>query len=630
MDKPATAGGDTARVWTIAPGDAFLPRLARALIDGALIGEKPSAADQAARSASPFALAEATVLLPTRRACRALGDALVEANGGAPLLLPAIRALGDVDLAELALQGGAPGDDELAADFPDQRAFADLPPPAIGALERVVTLGRLIEAWGEKVSPAEPDPTRDAAMRKPGSAAMAVRLAGDLAHFMDSLETEGIDPARLAEIVPEGFSRHWQVTLDFLQIVSGAWPEHLGQRGLISPAARRDLLLAMETRRLARLRPAAPVIAAGSTGSIPATADLLGTIARLPAGAVVLPGLDLDSDEGDWSGILAAPSHPQHGMALLLARIGVSRDQVRALGAAPRASRAALAREAMRPAPRTDSWHLALDGSTPHRLAGAGQGLTLIAARTIEEEALAIALAMRECIETAGQSAALITPDRALARRVAAELGRWNLTVDDSAGISLAATPPGLFARLVAEIMCEGLRPVPLLALLKHPLAGLGMAPAELRRAARILEIAVLRGPRLAPDLAALRTRLAGARANSESGADRDPARARLGAADWELAGALVERLAAALAASGMAGIEQSRAPLAELFARHRALCENFAGNERTGGSALPSRHGGFPHRTGRRRGRAAARCARHSCAGGAFAVLGARQRQRG
>jgi len=38
------------------------------------------------------------------------------------------------------------------------------------------------------------------------------------------------------------------------------------------------------------------VIAAGSTGSMPATAKLLATIAHLRHGAVVLPGLDTDLD----------------------------------------------------------------------------------------------------------------------------------------------------------------------------------------------------------------------------------------------------------------------------------------------------------------------------------------------
>ena len=49
------------------------------------------------------------------------------------------------------------------------------------------------------------------------------------------------------------------------------------------------------------------------------------------------------------------------------------------------------------------------------------------------------------------QDAALVTPDRALARRVLAALERWNVAVDDSGGDALADTPAGVFARLAAE-----------------------------------------------------------------------------------------------------------------------------------------------------------------------------------
>ena len=62
----------------------------------------------------------------------------------------------------------------------------------------------------------------------------------------------------------------------------------------------------------------------------------------------------------------------------------------------------------------------------------------------------------------------------ALGRRVLAALGRWNVAVEESGGDALADTPAGIFARLAAEAALGGLPPVPLLALLKHPLCRLG------------------------------------------------------------------------------------------------------------------------------------------------------------
>ncbi|MBD3997439.1 hypothetical protein GUH83_10935, partial [Xanthomonas citri pv. citri] len=85
--------------------------------------------------------------------------------------------------------------------------------------------------------------------------------------------------------------RYWQHSLDFLRIARDAWPNYLKEIGRIEPAARRDILIEAEAARLAAHH-AGPVIAAGSTGSMPATAKFLHVVAKLPNGAVVLPGLD--------------------------------------------------------------------------------------------------------------------------------------------------------------------------------------------------------------------------------------------------------------------------------------------------------------------------------------------------
>ena len=82
--------------------------------------------------------------------------------------------------------------------------------------------------------------------------------------------------------------------------------------------------------------------------------------------------------------------------------------------------------------------------------------------------------------------AALVTPDRDLAGRVATELLRYGVVADDSAGEPLADTPPAVFLRLLARAVAEELAPVPLLALLKHPLAAAGPGAGRLpRRRAR-------------------------------------------------------------------------------------------------------------------------------------------------
>ena len=363
-------------------------------------------------------------------------------------------------------------------------------------------------AWAERLEPRPGEPPL--IVRHP---AAALALADDLARLMDDMITREVPWQRLDALVPDHLDEYWQLTLRFLRIASEAWPAILAERGAIEPAERRDRLIAAEARRLAAA-PGAPVIAAGSTGSMPATARLLATIAGHPRGAVVLPGLDTALDDAAWDLIGGArrrphappiAGHPQFAMHGLLARIGITRGEV--VGARPAGGhgREILLSEALRPAAATDRWRASLAA------ANAGVGLdramatvTVIEAANVEEEALAIAVALREALTSPTRTAALVTPDRALARRVAVTLRRWNIDADDSGGDPLAETAAGVFARLVAAAALERLAPVPLLALLKHPLARLGAPEGAHRGAIATLERAILRGPRPRPGAAGL------------------------------------------------------------------------------------------------------------------------------
>ena len=248
-----------------------------------------------------------------------------------------------------------------------------------------------------------------------------------------------------------------------------------------------------EAVRLLAAPPVGPVIAAGSTGTVPATARLLKVIASLPNGAVVLPGLDFSLDPESWSSLSKHQEHPQTGMAELLTKLGATRDDVAyVVGSEPserERARLGFVSEILRPAGETDRWQAFLqDGAEPRRLASGLAGLQTLETPTAHDEAEAIALVMRETIETPGKTAALITPDRTLARRVAARLKAYDLVVDDSAGVPVARTVPGGFLDLVIGAASSGFAPPELMALLKHPLALLGREPAKIREDARILE----------------------------------------------------------------------------------------------------------------------------------------------
>ena len=417
----------------------------------------------------PLRTAHGLLLLPTRRSARSLADAFLRVTGGKPLLLPRIVALGALDEAPLALAG--------ALDIP----------PSVEPASRLAQLSRLILAMG-------------GAGGAPRTADAAWRLAVELAALMDEAERADVDlAARLPDATDAAFATHWQETLKFLSIVTAAWPAWLAGEGLMNPAARQVALLHAQARAWADAAPAYPVWAVGSTGGIPAVARLLKVIARLPNGAVVLPGLDHDLPDDAWNAVAA--SHPQAGLQRLLTLMDARRGDVRDWPGLPLpTSRTGLLSNALLPAP---ALHLWANAPAPDC-----QGLSRLQPADQQEEAVAIALILRNGLEKPGTSAALITPDRDLAGRVAAELGRFGVIADDSAGEPLAETPPAVFLRLLARAVAEHLAPVALLAVLKHPFAAAGLPPAATREAARTLERAVLRGPRPPAGLTGLRRRL--------------------------------------------------------------------------------------------------------------------------
>lgn len=478
------------RVFSIPPGVRFLPTLAEALMSGELVPGFRFDGD-------PLKLADATIYVPTRRAARELRSAFVDLAGGRSAILPVIRALGEFDEDDAAFEGN--GADEIA-----------LPPP-IAPMERLLLLAPLVRAWKRKL-PAHVAALYSEEVIVPASSADSVWLARDLAALMDEIETEGADWRLLGELVSGNLAGWWQVTLNFLEIVTKAWPQALAERDRSNPAAHRDLQIRAEARRLERNPPAGPVVAAGSTGSIPATAELLAVISRLPAGAVVLPGLDKRLDQRSWSvlrGAAPKPSvlgHPQYGLAKLVDKIGVARVEVEEIGLPePRMTlRAAIISEALRPAETTDLWAERREVLRGAEAEAALAGITLFEAGNERDEAIAVAIALRLAVEQPGKTAALVTADRNLARRVSAELLRFGIRADDSGGTPLVQTPPATLASLMVQAAFRPGDPVPVLSLLKHPLLGLGLERATVRRAAETIELVALRGGTGRPDIATL------------------------------------------------------------------------------------------------------------------------------
>lgn len=373
-------------IYNIAAGQSF----ADALAEGILERTAPA----------PLLLTDYTILLPSRRACRTLREAFLRLSGSKATLLPAMRPIGDVNADEVAL---------LLASGED---FLDIP-GAVSRLERQLLLARAI--LKAKMAP---------------SFDQAAALAQELGSFLDEVQTERLGFDGLSGLAPEEFAAHWQKTLEFLEILTEHWPEILKERGVIDFALRRNLLLEAQIQAWEKFPPEKPVIAAGSTGTVPAAAELLALVSRLPQGMLVLPGLDTALDDASWEKI--GEDHPQFNMKKLLAAAGAERRDVKdwpLQGKRPiNTHRVRLMSEAMRPADTTEHWRQL----TPQDISTqALDGFTRVDCDTPQEEADVIAFVLREALETPGKTCALITPDRKLARRVSQSLHRWGIHIDD-------------------------------------------------------------------------------------------------------------------------------------------------------------------------------------------------------
>ncbi|MEJ7934980.1 double-strand break repair protein AddB [Sphingobium sp. AN558] len=434
----------------------------------------------------PMRLAQGMLLLPSNRAVRAISDAFVRRSEGG-LLLPRLVAIGEPELGEQI--GGAL--DPLADD--------EAVPPAIPPMRRQMILARMVQE----------------ASAVPIDAGQAIKLGQALGAVLDQMQVERVPAEALGKLELDGdLSQHWQSSLALFDILIARWPATLQRIGMIDLTDRRNRLFDRVARRWAEHPPRGFVVAAAISTTAPAVAGLLRAIAHMPGGQVVFSGLDQHMDEDAWDGIgpfetdpvsgrapAGHETHPQYALKQLLDRMSATRDDVALWRWGSehdaRAVRGRNISNAMLPPRLTTRWG---ELKTADRSLA---GVEALEVATAGEEAQAIAIALREAMESPGRTAALVTPDRQLATRVSAHLRRWGIEADDSAGQPLSRLPPGTLLIAIAEAVAERFAPVALLTLLKHPLVMRGERRLEWLDGVRALDL-LLRGPRPQAGLAGI------------------------------------------------------------------------------------------------------------------------------
>jgi double-strand break repair protein AddB len=504
------------RLFGLPPGADFPHALARGL-------------RQRLQGHPPEAMGRVELFLNSGRMLREVRDAVMRQGPG---LLPRFRMVGSV-----------------AADRPLIGV-----PAAVSPLRRRLELAQLVARLIER----QPDIAPRAALYD---------LADSLANLLEEMQTEGVDPERVAGLDVSNHSAHWKRTQDFLSIVM---PFFEGREGL-DDAARQRIAVERLAETWRKAPPMHPVIVAGSTGSRGATAILMEAVARLPQGAVVLPGFDDTMPASVWASLsdaLTAEDHPQYRFRKLLAALGTGPEAVQPWDKVgqPKQALNRLISLSLRPAPVTDQW-LIEGPSLPDLVETCGQ-LSLIEAPDPGTEAMAIALILRRAAEE-GRQAALISPDRILTRRVTAALDRWGIVPDDSAGRPLDLSAPGRLLRQVARMSGRRATVEGVLALMKHPLVATGRDRGTHLRWTRDLELRLRRAGPAFPTGASVRDWAAGGEVD------------RSAWAEW--IGALIDRIAAG-------GVRDLVAQVAE----HRLVTEALAAGPGVAGSgALWEREAG-------------------------------------
>lgn len=484
---------------TIAPGAGFLPTFAKALLNGELF---PSFSYQPDH---PHRFAKARIYVPTRRAARALRSEFADQIGRGSVILPEIRPLGDHD-------------EELDFFKPTIGGDLDQLEP-ISKIQSTLILGELIFAWKNALPKIFSRQLKSVPLVAPANPADALWLAQELLGLIETAESEEKTLTLIDQIDAADHAEWWQLTLEFLKIAREFWPARLSELGKQSQAKYQISALDRQTEYLNHEGFSGPVIVAGSTGSLPATARLISLVSKLENGLVVLPGLDQKMTAEQWQSIyekadiksgivesdhlasIVIQGHPQYGLARLLSRMemGVSDiGHIKELGQiTPELDkRQSIVSKAMLPVVHTDAWSDEGEFSEQEEQS-AMAGVTLIEADNEREEATAIAASIRLALEPGDvekPNVALVTPDRNLARKVSIELTRYGIDADDSGGLPLLQTQLGTLVSLLVEILLKQPDKAAFASLLKHPLALFGLSQEQSLQAASIIERIILRG----------------------------------------------------------------------------------------------------------------------------------------
>jgi ATP-dependent helicase/nuclease subunit B len=424
----------------------------------------------------PELFSKITIFLPSKQNIKTLKESFFKINHGKILLLPKIRSLGDMLDNEMSL-------------LPD----IETSPYAILSQKKVINYKSRHLALTRFILETFKS-TKNANI----SYQEGFSLAATLLELLDSLQLEQISPTILKEIKIDGYIENWQKNLDIINSVTELWTNYLVSHNYCDPIIHRNAIFNYLSHYWLNNPSNAPVIIAGSIDSTPASAHFIKSIGCLEKGCIVLSGLDTGLTEKDIHNL--NPNHPQYELYKLIHYFGNDVASIENWTSTDKfltnrhKQRQKLCHEIMRSSETTESWINIAERLSNHDISQAIQDINIIHAPNERKEASAIALIIREAMETPNKSIALVTPNRLLVQRVKAILTRWNIIPNDSAGIALSSLPQGIYFKLLCDVLESNFAPIQLLSFLKHPFSNAGFAKGDFKTQVYRLEKQILRG----------------------------------------------------------------------------------------------------------------------------------------
>ncbi len=369
---------------------------------------------------NPLGLSDVLFLVPSRRAVGSLRNAFLQVFNLRPMILPQIKAVSDFD------------EDELLLKIDD---FANVM-PAIDKDERLFNFIKLIMTKNNVNLP------------------QAYYLSIELASFLDEANNLGVDLANLENIVADDYAEHVKDMLSFLRIITKSWPNILCEYGKIDASERQSQILALAAKNMNNSKQ--KIVVAGVSAPFVCIKEFLRTLDNAD---IYFYGVDMVLPAPDWDVI--NETHPSFENKMMMEHLGVKRSDM--INVFEPSKKEEFVSELMRPAITSEKWQ-----NINQDLITCFNDFNVIEAENMAQEALIIALIIKKHLDE-NKDVALVSPDRGLSRRVCAELKRFDIEVDDTAGRPLSSTPLGAFMRLILLNVINDCDVVSFLSLIKHP-----------------------------------------------------------------------------------------------------------------------------------------------------------------